>query len=65
MYPNAHRLDDRHHRGGALPPPGADIKLPPESDTDSIADYADGENTGNFVGMTLLVGFSAPSVDPS
>lgn len=23
-----------------------DLKMPPESDTDSIADYADGENTG-------------------
>lgn len=26
----------------------SDLKLPPESDTDSIADYADGENTGKL-----------------
>jgi hypothetical protein len=37
------RLDDRHIRGSTA----SDLKLPPESDTDSIADYADGENAGN------------------
>ena len=36
------RLDDRHLRGSTA----SDLKLPPESDTDSIADYADGENAG-------------------
>ena len=36
-------LDDRHIRGSTA----SDLKLPPESDTDSIADYADGENAGN------------------
>jgi len=29
----------------------SDLKLPPESETDSIADYVDGENTGNVAGM--------------
>jgi len=39
-------LDDRHLRGSTA----SDLKLPPESDADSIADYADGENAGkNFV----------------
>ena len=37
-----HRLDDRHLRGSMT----SDLKLPPESETDSIADYVDGENTG-------------------
>ena len=36
------RLDDRHLRGSMT----SDLKLPPESETDSIADYVDGENTG-------------------
>merc|ERR1711899_574676 len=32
-------LDDRHIRGTS----NSDLKLPPESDTDSIQDYVDGE----------------------
>ena len=38
------RLDDRHLRGSMT----SDLKLPPESETDSIADYVDGENTGKY-----------------
>ena len=38
------RLDDRHLRGSMT----SDLKLPPESETDSIADYVDGENTGKL-----------------
>ena len=48
-------LDDRHLRG----PASSDLKqlpLPPvESDTDSIADYADGENTGKKEDVALLI----------
>ena len=36
------RLDDRHIRGTS----NSDLKLPPESDTDSIQDYVDGETAG-------------------
>lgn len=45
-------LDDRHLRGSMT----SDLKVPPESDTDSIADYVDGENAagmnedGSFIG---------------
>ena len=38
------RLDDRHIRGTS----NSDLKLPPESDTDSIQDYVDGETAGKF-----------------
>ena len=37
------RLDDRHIRGANT---NSDLKLPPESDTDSIQDYVDGETAG-------------------
>ena len=38
-------LDDRHLRGDSAL--ASDLKVPPESDSDSIADYADGDNSGN------------------
>ena len=44
IYFGIYRLDDRHLRGSMT----SDLKLPPESETDSIADYVDGENTGMF-----------------
>ena len=37
-----HRLDDRHIRGST----NSDLKLPPDSDADSIQDYVDGEQAG-------------------
>ena len=39
------RLDDRHIRGST----NSDLKLPPESDTDSIQDYVDGETAGKLL----------------
>ena len=38
------RLDDRHIRGST----NSDLKLPPDSDADSIQDYVDGEQAGKF-----------------
>lgn len=35
-------LDDRHLRGSTA----SDLKIPHESETDSIVDYVDGENAG-------------------
>ena len=38
------RLDDRHIRGST----NSDLKLPPDSDADSIQDYVDGEQAGKL-----------------
>merc|ERR1712083_1158905 len=40
-------LDDRHIRGST----NSDLKLPPDSDADSIQDYVDGEQAGSVAGM--------------
>ena len=39
------RLDDRHIRGST----NSDLKLPPDSDADSIQDYVDGEQAGKIM----------------
>ena len=50
------RLDDQHHHGAPASASAApDLKMPPESDSDSIADYADGENTGTVVTQSLFI----------
>ena len=63
MLNSIFRLDDRHLRGSTA----SDLKLPPESDTDSIADYADGENAGKVQiqdqNTILMIGRSFVSVN--
>ena len=47
---------DGHHRQPSLT---SELKLPPESDNESIADYADGMGDGKAFAFSLFISRSA------